>query len=94
MMEALQKQEKKFAVVSAWLRHILHLCAVGCLALAAGSASAQENAIESISSTQQGASLDLMVGIDKAHAQPLGQGPADRSLAGAHQADEENILMH
>jgi len=63
MMEALQKQEKKFAVVSAWLRHILHLCAVGCLALAAGSASAQENAIESISSTQQGASLVVRIAL-------------------------------
>jgi hypothetical protein len=40
-----------------------------------------------------GAGLDLVVGIDEAHAQPARQHAPDGGLAGAHQADQEDILV-
>lgn len=35
-----------------------------------------------------------MIRINKAHPEPLCQGPAYRCFAGAHQADKKNIFIH
>ena len=72
-MKIVQKQENKLPAMSAWLRHSLHFCVLSGLAVAAGLAAAQENAIESVSATQQGPSVVVRVALKNAPAKsPIG----------------------
>ena len=49
--------------------------------------------LEEIRDRAAGRRLDLLVGIDEGQRQLGRQAPADRGLAGAHQADEDDAAV-
>jgi len=72
-MKIFTKQNMCLYAVSALLRRSLHLFILSGLALTAGTAMAQENAIESVSSTQQGRNVIVKIGLKEAPAKaPIG----------------------
>jgi len=72
-MKIFTKQNMCLYAVSALLRRSLHLFILSGLVLTAGTAVAQENAIESVSSVQQGRNVIVKIGLKEAPAKaPIG----------------------